>query len=69
MVAAGCVLGLVGAAALSGALRAFLFGVEPLDPLTFGTLCLGLAAVALGASLLPAWRATRVDPASALRAE
>ncbi len=69
MVAAGCALGLVGAAALSGALRALLFGVEPLDPLTFGTLCLGLAAVALGASLLPAWRATRVDPASALRAE
>ena len=69
VVAVGCALGLLGAAALSGGLRAFLFGVEPLDPLTFATLTLGLAAVALTASLLPAWRATRVDPSVALRAE
>ncbi|HET9449272.1 MAG TPA: ABC transporter permease [Aggregicoccus sp.] len=68
-VAAGCALGLLGSAALAGGLRAFLFGVQPLDPLTFGLLTLGLAAVALAASLLPAWRATRVDPALALRAQ
>nr|WP_228530589.1 MULTISPECIES: ABC transporter permease [Myxococcaceae] len=69
VVATGCALGLVGAAALSGGLRAFLFGVQPLDPLTFAGLTLALAAVSLAASLLPAWRATRVDPALALRAE
>jgi putative ABC transport system permease protein len=46
-----------------------LFGVDPLDPLTFALVCLLLAASALFASWIPARRAARVDPAIALRAQ
>jgi putative ABC transport system permease protein len=45
-----------------------LFGVEPSDPLTFLAVAVVLTAVAAGAAALPAVRATRVDPAVALRA-
>ncbi len=65
----GVVFGLAGAAALVKLLQRFLFGVQALDPLTFTVAGATLLAVAVLASLVPAWRATRVDPAVTLRAE
>jgi ABC-type antimicrobial peptide transport system permease subunit len=65
----GLAIGVVGSAITSRYARSMLFGVEPLDPLTYvGTISV-LLIVALGAALLPAWRATRVDPVESLRAE
>jgi ABC-type lipoprotein release transport system permease subunit len=50
-------------------LQTMLFDVRPTDPLTFGALTALLALVALLACLIPAQRATRVDPLTALRHE
>lgn len=69
LVAAGLALGLVGAIGVSRLLSSLLFGVHPNDPVTLGAVALGLGAVALAASWLPARRASRVDPIVALRAE
>jgi putative ABC transport system permease protein len=68
-VAAGMVLGTAGAVFAARALRSFLFGVEPLDPVGFTAAVLLLGAVACLAGYLPARRATRADPLLALRAE
>jgi predicted permease len=65
----GAALGLAGALAVTGALRGFLYGVTPLDGLTIASVVVLVAAVALVAVGWPAWRAARVDPAAALRAE
>jgi putative ABC transport system permease protein len=65
----GVALGLVGAAALTGAMTRLLFGVSARDPLTFGAGAVVLLVVALFASYIPALRATRVEPLAALRAE
>jgi putative ABC transport system permease protein len=65
----GIVIGLAGALALTRLLRGLLFGVGPTDPLTFTTLPLLLAAVALAACWIPARRATKVDPMTVLRSE
>jgi putative ABC transport system permease protein len=46
-----------------------LFGVEPLDPLTFASVTIVLALTAAVATAAPAWRAARIDPAVALRSE
>ncbi len=67
LAAAGGIAGLLGAAAATRVLRRFLFGVTPLDPYVFAELVVVLIVVALAASYLPARRASRVDPAIALR--
>ena len=48
-------------------LRSELYGVSPLDPLTYGGVALLLAAAAMAASCLPARRAARLNPTQALR--
>lgn len=68
-VLAGIAVGIVGAWIASRVIRGLLFGVSATDPLTFVVVSLFLAGVALLAAYLPARRATRVDPAIALRAE
>jgi predicted permease len=65
----GLVLGLGLAVLLSRGMDILLFGVEPLDPTTFLVIILVLAGTGLLASLIPARRATRVDPVIALRYE
>ena len=66
---AGAVVGLSIAAGLTRFLRSLLFGVEPLDPLTFAMGALALVAATLLASYIPARRAAQVDPMDALRHE
>lgn len=66
---AGVILGILGAAWSTQFLRTLLFGVSSSDGMTFAAVPAMLLLVALGACLIPAWRATRVDPATALRSE
>ena len=66
---AGTALGLAAAFVLTRSMASLLFSVTPTDPLTFVLVPAGLMLVALVASYIPARRATRVDPVSALRAE
>jgi predicted lysophospholipase L1 biosynthesis ABC-type transport system permease subunit len=66
---AGVVLGVIGALATTQLVSSLLHGVAPRDPLTFVTVVGVLMLVALAASWLPARRATRVDPITALRAD
>jgi putative ABC transport system permease protein len=66
---AGLAVGLAGALAGSRLLTSLLFEVKPSDPATFATVAALLGAVAIGACLIPARRATRVDPMVALRYE
>ena len=65
----GIGIGLALVALVARFLRAMLFGVTASDPLALGGAALLLVALALLASWLPARRAARIDPASALRAE
>ncbi|HTL45595.1 MAG TPA: ABC transporter permease [Vicinamibacterales bacterium] len=67
--ALGLTLGLAGAVGLSRVIQALLVQVSPTDPLTFISITVFLSVVAIAACLLPARRATRVDPLIALRAE
>jgi len=63
---------LCGMAAALGVMRlmgSLLFGVKPIDPLTYGAVAIALGAAAVMASYIPAMRATKVDPVDALRAE
>jgi len=63
----GCVVGALGVAAASGLARSVLFGIAPQDPLTLGTTAAVLLTAVLVASWLPARRAARIDPVSAMR--
>jgi putative ABC transport system permease protein len=69
LTATGIALGLAGAAAGTRVLQGMLFGITPLDPLTFAAVSLLFGLVATVASYLPARRATTVDPIVALRSE
>ena len=65
----GSLVGVIGALFLSRLLSSLLFEVSPLDVLSFSAALLLLALVSIGASLLPAWRASRVDPIIAMQSE
>jgi putative ABC transport system permease protein len=69
LVLIGIVIGLAGAFTVTRAVSSLLFGVGANDPVTFAGVAILLVAVALLACLIPAWRATRVDPMIALRSE
>jgi putative ABC transport system permease protein len=69
LAAAGVVCGVLGAVALTRLMSSFLFGISPLDPVTYAVVSVGLITAAAVASYVPARRATRVDPIDALRAE
>jgi len=69
LTAIGIAIGLAGAAALTRVMAGLLYNVQPDDAATFVGASLGMAGLVLIASLVPAWRATRVDPMIALRTE
>jgi ABC-type antimicrobial peptide transport system permease subunit len=64
---AGLAVGILGALAASQVLRSELYGISPLDPVTYGAVALLLSLAALAASYLPARRAVRLNPTQALR--
>ncbi len=66
---AGVAVGLGIAAVVTRFMQTLLHDVAPQDPVTFGVVAILLLFVALVSSLVPAWRATRVDPVSALKTE
>ena len=69
LTAIGVAIGLAAAAALTQLMKSLLFGVSPIDPLTYAAIPIVLAACAVVASYLPARRAASIDPVVALRAE
>jgi hypothetical protein len=69
LILAGTFLGLIASVAASRAIAGLLYAVGPLDPLVFVSVCLTLGGAGVIATLIPARRATRVDPIVALRVE
>jgi putative ABC transport system permease protein len=69
LMAVGLAIGLAGALAMTQTMAGLLFEIKPTDVTSFGGAIVSLALVALVASLVPAWRATSVDPIVALRTE
>ena len=69
ILALGIVIGLAAAFGLSRLVAGVVVGISPTDPLTFIGVPAVLAVVAFGANLIPARRATRMDPAATLRAD
>ncbi len=65
----GLALGVAGALALGRVVASFIYGIAPYDPLTFAAVAALLATVALLASIIPAFRAARIEPTRALREE
>ncbi len=68
-VSVGTAAGLILAALLVRSMTTFLFGIEPLDPLTFAGAAAVLAITAAAAAAIPSLRAARVDPVTAFRSE
>jgi ABC-type antimicrobial peptide transport system permease subunit len=68
-VVGGLAAGILGAVGASQVLRSSLYGLSPLDPVTYGGVAILLCAAALAASFVPARRAARLDPVRALRSE
>ena len=66
---AGVVVGTLASFALTRSMTTMLYGITPTDPLTFGVFAAVMLAVAMVASFVPARRALRVDPVTALRVE
>src|SRR4051794_30315891 len=69
LTASALAIGLAGAVAASSTIAAMLFGVSRLDPATYIGVTMILCGVSALACLVPAWRAIRVDPVTALRSE
>lgn len=69
LAAAGVAVGLIGVAGATRAMRGLLYEVRPADGMTLACVSGLVAAIALGAAVLPAWRASRIDPQSSLRSE
>jgi predicted permease len=67
LVIIGLAIGVTSALALARIVTRLLFGMSAMDPATFGGVCLILVVVAMIASYVPAWRASRLDPLRALR--
>ena len=67
LTAGGIIIGLIAALMLTRLMATQLYQVSPRDPLAFGLAFIIMTIVALTASFLPAWRATRIDPVRALR--
>ena len=67
LIGAGTVCGLVASVGVTRVMAGLLYGVSPLDPVVFAGVSLTLATAGFVASLIPARRATRVDPIVALR--
>jgi predicted permease len=65
----GLILGLTASAGATQLIRSMLYGTEPSDPAVIGAVILTLLLIALIACIFPAWRASRLDPMQALRAE
>jgi ABC-type antimicrobial peptide transport system permease subunit len=66
---AGAILGLVAAAIVTRWIATLLFGVTPLDPVTFAMVAVVIGATAAAAAAVPAYRAARVDPVVTFREE
>jgi ABC-type antimicrobial peptide transport system permease subunit len=69
IVVIGVIIGAAGALASGKLVQSFLFGLAPTEPFVLGLAIVTLLGVAIAAGLIPAWRASRVDPAVALRDE
>jgi putative ABC transport system permease protein len=69
MVVVGVLLGAAAALGASGVLASLLYGVQPIDPLTYSAAAGTLLILGIGASAIPAWRASSAEPVSALRSQ
>jgi predicted lysophospholipase L1 biosynthesis ABC-type transport system permease subunit len=69
LLASGLAIGLAAGVGVAATMKSVLFGLSPTDPLTLGSIVALLSVVTIAATALPAWKASRIDPVVALRAE